>query len=62
MTKQKPDNTFEINRKKAQLNEEEERFLNKFNRNETLKKLASEPNSKTHSLKSTSNNESKFKE
>ncbi|CAF0773172.1 unnamed protein product [Brachionus calyciflorus] len=62
MTKQKPDNTYEINRKKAQLNEEEERFLNKFNRNETLKKLSSEPNSKTHSLKSTSNNESKFKE
>lgn len=42
MTKPKPDNLFEINRKKAQLNEEEDRFLNKFNKNQNFKKIVDE--------------------
>lgn len=45
MTKPKPDNLFEINRKKAQLNEEEDRFLNKFNKNQNFKKIVDEKKS-----------------
>ncbi|RMZ95474.1 leucine-rich repeat-containing 74A [Brachionus plicatilis] len=59
MTKPKPDNLFEINRKKAQLNEEEDRFLNKFNKSQNFKKIVEENRSTS---KISEKNETKFKE
>lgn len=59
MTKPKPDNLFEINRKKAQLNEEEDRVSNKLNKNQNLKKITDEKKSNS---KISDKNETKFKE
>lgn len=52
MTKPRPDNQIEINRKKALLNEEEERYLRKFNKSSALKKLSiTSPNKKQNNIK-----------